>query len=507
MSALIAVALLLGLGLLAVPQLGSGHLLPNLQDRNVLVRLQAASGTSLTEMSRVSTAAAAELRSLPGVQSAGAHVGRAIGADEIVDVNSGEIWLTVAPHADYGRTINAIRATIAGYPGMRSSVRTYADDQLAAAGRTTGDALVVRVYGQDPATLRDTADDVSKIMATVPGVLSPKVEPQTSEPTVEIEVDLAAAQRLGLRPGDVRREATTLISGLTVGSLYEQQKIYDVVVWGGPATEQNVDSLKSLLIDTPSGGHVRIGDVANVRIAPGPAVISHDAVSRSLDVTATVHGRNVAAVDRDITSRLRGLSMPFEYRAEVLGDASSRDNGRRRMWVVGFIVTLLVFLLMQAATGSWRSAAALFVAMPLSVVGGIVAAPLVGGIDSVGVIAGLFAVFALAVRQGLTLLRRVQRLTGEPGTETAAEAVRRSAGDLAPSVVATALVSAAALLALAVTGGSAGLEILQPFAVTVLCGLVSSTVVVLFLVPTLCVAFSGKPPRTSTAHVLTGVAS
>ena len=112
---------------------------------------------------------------------------------------------------------------------------------------------MVRVYGDDLATLRDTADDVSRTLTTVPGVLSPSVEPQVTEPTLQIEVDLAAAQRHGLRPGDVRREATTLISGLPVGNLYEEQKVFDVVVWGGPQIRQSLSDLQALRIDTPSG--------------------------------------------------------------------------------------------------------------------------------------------------------------------------------------------------------------------------------------------------------------
>ena len=109
-------------------------------------------------------------------------------------------------------------------------------------------------------TLRDTADDVSKMLSTVSGILSPRVEPQVTEPTLEIEVNLAAAQRHGLRPGDVRREATTLISGLPVGNLYEEQKVFDVVVWGGPAIRQSLSDLEALRIDAPSGQQVRLGE-------------------------------------------------------------------------------------------------------------------------------------------------------------------------------------------------------------------------------------------------------
>ena len=142
------------------------------------------------------------MRTAPGIESAGAHVGRAITSDEIVDVNAGEIWLTVAPGANYNATLAGIRDIAVGYPGVHTSVRTYAEDRVAAAQDKVGDELVVRVYGADLSKLRNTADDVASMLSTVTGVLSPRVEPQVTQPTLQIEVNLAAAQRHGLRPGE-----------------------------------------------------------------------------------------------------------------------------------------------------------------------------------------------------------------------------------------------------------------------------------------------------------------
>ena len=343
---LVAWVLLAVVGLAILTQVKSGPVLPTLQDRNMLVRLEAAPGTSLTDMSRITSAIAVELRAVPGVESAGAHVGRAISADEVVDVDPAEIWGRLAVSADYSDTLGAVKAVVHGYPGLHSSIGTYAADRVAAVQGSAQRRLVVRVYGQDLAILGDTADEVSKVIGTIPGVLDPRTEPQVSEPTVEIEVDLATAQKYGLRPGDVRREASTLISGLTVGSLYEQQKIFDVVVWGGPATRQSVASLRSLLIDTPSGRPVRLGEVATVRVAPDPVAISHDAVSRSADVTAMVVGRNIDDVAAEVTQRLRGMAMPYEYRAEVLEDALDRQASQRRIVGLAIVAGLLILLLL-----------------------------------------------------------------------------------------------------------------------------------------------------------------
>src|SRR3954447_9125570 len=326
LPAVITLVVLAAVALAGVPQLSSGSLLPDLEDRNVLVRFEAAAGTSLAEMDRITGVAAAELRALPGVQSAGTHVGRAMESDEVVDVDASEIWLTVDGEADYAATLADVRSTVRAYPGLRSEVRTYADDRLSAVSAPTGNDLVVRVSGEDYTTLQETAEQVRDALRTVEGVISPVVEQQVRQPTVSVQVDLAAAQRLGLQPGDVRREVSTLVSGLTVGSLYEQQAIFDVVVWGGPQTRSNVESLSSLLVHTSTGQPVRLGDVATVSVASTPTVISHDAVTRTLDVTAQVRGRAAADVAEAATERLRQMTFENEYRAEVLGGAVERAD-------------------------------------------------------------------------------------------------------------------------------------------------------------------------------------
>jgi Cu/Ag efflux pump CusA len=483
---------ILALGAILVAWLApSGSVLPTLQDHNVLVRVQGAPGTSLTEMNRVTSAVAAEMRGAPGIESAGAHVGRAITSDEIVDVNAGEIWLTVAPSADYNATLAGIRDIAAGYPGVHTSVRTYAEDRVAAAQDKVGDELVVRVYGADLPTLRDTADDVAGMLSTVTGVLSPRVESQVTQPTLQIEVNLAAAQRHGLRPGDVRREATTLISGLPVGNLFEEQKVFDVVVWGGPAIRQSLSDLEQLRIDTPSGSQVRLGDVAKVHIAPDPAAIDHNSVSRSLDITAVVNGRSAADVSRDVTSRLRGMAFPYEYHAEVLGDAAQRQTHEIRVAAIAAVVVLLSFLILQAATGSWALAAALLVTLPVAITGGVLVAPLVGGVRSIGVLVALFALLALVIRQALVFARRAGELGAEPGASPG-DAVEQAVREVAPSVVGVALVTAAILTAPAVMGTTAGLEAFHPFAVSMLAGLVTATLVSLVAVPAFYLAIANR---------------
>jgi Cu/Ag efflux pump CusA len=495
LPAFAALAVLVALALTGALQLRPGEMLPEAQDRNVLVTLQAAPGTALAEMTRITDLATAELRTVPGVEAAGTHVGRAVGGDAVVDVDASEIWLTISDDADYSGTMEAVRTTIDGYPGLRNEVLTYGQAQLAAAGSSTDeDELVVRVYGQDFDTLRQTAEQVREALATVNGVITPTVEAQPAQPVAEIRVDLAAAQRHGLQPGDVRRAASTLVSGLTVGSLYEQQAIFDVVVWGGPATRESVLDIQALRIDTPSGAQVRLGDVASVVQTSDPTAITHDAVSRSLDVTAQVQGRDLDEVAAAATARLQQMDYPYEYRAEVIRDAAGGSGLQQPLLVGGVVAAVLVLLLFQAASGSWRGAAVLLVCVPLAGVGGVLAGLLLGDGWSLAVLAAIFAAVALTVRQALVLVRRARDLT-EPGDRhRAVTAMRLALEEKAPALVTAVLVTAAAFLPAAVIPGGAGLELLHPFALTLLAGLVTSVFVVLFLVPALYPAVGGLTP-------------
>ena len=155
---------------------------------------------------------------------------------------------------------------------------------------------------------------------------------------MQIEVNLAGLN-VRLPTGDVRREATSLIAGRCRWKSYEEQKVFDVVVWGEPAIRQGLTDLEQLRIDTPSGNQVRLGEVAKVRIAPDPAAMDHNSVSRSLDVTAVVNGRTAADVSRggDIRAA-RCWRCPYEYHAEVLGDAAQQQTGQLRVAAIAAVV-------------------------------------------------------------------------------------------------------------------------------------------------------------------------
>ena len=259
-------------GLVLMPT-ADDSVLPTFRQRDLVVHWDGAPGISHPEMSRIVGRASAELRTVPGVRNVGAHVGRAILSDQRSNVDAAEIWVSMAPDADYDSTLAAIEATVAGYPGFDRSVITYATDRV---GQVLGDAdrdVSVRVYGQDLDVLQAKAEEIRAVMAEVPGITTPAAVNPIVEPTVEIEVDLDAAARYGLKAGDVRRAAASLLSGILVGNLFEEQKVFEVVVWGTPEHRTSLSSIGDLLIDSPIAGLVPPGRRSR---HPGPPVPERD---------------------------------------------------------------------------------------------------------------------------------------------------------------------------------------------------------------------------------------
>jgi Cu/Ag efflux pump CusA len=468
--------------LACVPQIGGRSLLPTLQDHNLLLQLRTIPGTSLPEMGRITAAASRELRAIPGVSSVGAHVGRAISSDQLVNVNSAEIWVTLDGTADYNRSKAAIQEAMHGYAGVQTHVVDYPATRIAQVASGQADDLVVRVYGPDLGVLQHKAQQVRAMLAHVPGLAAPTVRLTPRQPTVDVRVKLAAAQRYGLRPGDVRREATTLTSGLIVGNLYEQSKIFDVVVWGAPGSRSDLTELGNLLIGTPTGRMVPLKSVATVAIRPEPTAITHDDVLRDVEVAAKATGDPGAAVDA-VKQRLAAVPMPYEYHAEVFGNAAAAQAGLLR--ALGYTAAALVgiFLLLQAAVASWRRAGLMMLSLPLAVAGGVLAAPLAGGLWGIGSLAGLLAVLALAIRSSVLLGYRI-RAREQAGTAGQA-AVLEVARERTVPVLQAVLITAGVLAPVAVLGSRPGLEFLHPLAVTMLGGLVSLLVVQLFVLPAL----------------------
>jgi CzcA family heavy metal efflux pump len=471
-------------GFLVWPFLGQS-LLPSLKERTLLVKWNTPPGTSNDETIRITSRVSRELQSLPGVRNVGAHIGRAITGDQIVGINSGQIWVDIDPDANYDEVRSAIRETIDGYPGIDRNLQAYLRDTVSEALTGESAPIVVRIYGPRRQILRQRAEEVRQALSGISGLVDLRTVGQVEEPQVKVKVNLEAAGRASVKPGDVRRSAATVFSGLTVGYLFEEQKIYDVVVWGAPEARQSLNDIRDLLVEKTDRHHVRLGDVADVNIVPTPTVIRHENIAPYVDVIANVVGRDLRSVNREIENRLGKVDFPLEYHPEILGEYTERQEAQKRILAVAVAALIGIFLLLQACFQSWRLAVIGFLALPAAIAGGVLAVLIFGGVMSLGSIIGFLAVLGIAARNGILLINNYQCLQEKEGVPFGLELVLRGVKERLTPILASSAAIVAALLPIFLLGRIPGLEIIQPTAIVIVGGLVASTLFTLFVMPTL----------------------
>jgi multidrug efflux pump subunit AcrB len=457
---------------------------PTFSDRSLVVSWTGAPGMSLPELDRISALASRELLAVPGVQNVAATLGRAVSSPQIANTNSGDLFVTIRPGANYDRTLAGIKSVVEGTPGMSGTVSTYENEVMAGVLTGAPRTETVRVYGPDLGVLSGLASHVRAVMATTGGLRQAHVITPVNQPTVNVEVNLTKALDQGLAPGDVRREAGTLVSGLTVGNFFEQQKVFDVVVWGDAQDRSSLASIQNMLIDNGFGGQVRLNDVASVTVSAEPTDIQHQAMSPYLDVTATLTG-NARAVSALLSSRLSRMSLPLEYHAQIL-DTGRTGSSPGSLLTYALAALLGIILVAQAVLDSWRLAMTVIAAaiVPAAAAASVLVA--MGYSSSLSAAAGLLGVLALALRQAIGVAARIRgRRSSEGGPPSSAALVGRAAGTALPTF-ASSVVAAVLLVPFVAAGNAPGNELVRPAAVIILVGLAIATLVNLFVLPAVC---------------------
>jgi CzcA family heavy metal efflux pump len=471
-------------GALVIPRLGES-LLPQFKERDFLIHWISKPGTSLPEERRIVTAVSRDLRSIPGIRSFGSHIGQAFTAEEVVGVNFGENWISVDPSADRDKTVGAIEDVTAKYPGLYHDLLTYFNERVDEVLAGSTEPIAVRIFGQDLHELRDKALEIQKRLSEIPGISEQHISFQEDVPQVEVTVNLAAAHRYGLKPGDVRRAASILMTGEEASGVFIGDREFDVAVWSIPRVRQSVSDISRLLLDTPSGGHVLLGDVADVRIRPTPNAIEREGDSRKIDVEANVEGRDLGSVVPDVQRTLEQVKFPLGYHAELLGEYAERQQAQRRLLVLAAVALLGVFLLLRTAFHDWRLAWLAFLDLPIALAGGVLAIFFLGdSLISIGSLVGFLTVMGISTRNGIMMITHFQHLERQEGEPFGFGLVVRGAKERLSPIMMTALATGVAVVPLAIAGNLPGHEIEHPMAVVIIGGLLTSSFVNLFIVPT-----------------------
>jgi len=342
-------------------------------------------------------------------------------------------------------------------------------------------SIAVKIFGDDLPTLRRLGERVRSVMVGVPGAVDVTLEQQTEVPFVRFVLNRSAIARYGLRAGDVGDAVETALAGATVK--------FD------PGSQADFARLGDLPIDTPRGGTIPIKLVAEVRREVGPNMVLRENVQRRIVISANVAGRDLGGVVAEMRAAvLRDVPMPVGYRVEYGGQFESEQAASQRLLILGAGVVVGLFMLLVLAFGGSRDAWLVMLNLPLALIGGVAGVFLAGGTLSIASTIGFITLFGIATRNGIMLVSHIQHLVRHEGVADLRAAVERGARERLIPILMTAMAAGLALVPLALGGGKAGSEIQTPMAIVILCGLMTSTLLNMVVVPTMYLRFGRLSP-------------
>jgi Cu/Ag efflux pump CusA len=312
-------------------------------------------------------------------------------------------------------------------------------------------------------------------------------------PVVRFVLNRSAIARYGLHPADVGDAIETSFAGATVGRVFQSGTAFDLVVKFDPAQASDFERIADLPVDTPSAGQVPLRLLADVRREQGPNMILRENVQRRIVISANVSGRDLGSVVDDIRGEIaRSVPMPAGYRVEYGGQFESQQSATERLTILFIGVIAALFMLLVLAFGNARDAVLVMVNLPLALIGGVAGVFLAGGVLSVASMIGFITLFGIATRNGIMLVSHIRHLMQEEGVTDFRTAVERGALERLVPILMTALAAGLALIPLALGGGKTGSEIQTPMAIVILCGLMTSTLLNIVVLPTLYLRY-GRP--------------
>jgi len=470
--------------MVVLPSLGQVFL-PEFQERSLVVATSLYPGTSLQTTNQADFAIQDALKDDKRFEFLQLRSGRAPGDSDVGGVNFAEmdVELSESGIKDREKSIETLRQEFAKVPGVAANIGGFISHRLDEVLSGVRSAIAVKIFGSDLDQLRTIGQQVQTAMSNINGVVDLQLEPQVPIKQVQIQFDRDAAARYGLAVGDIAETIETALNGRTVSQVLEQQQVFDLVVWLTESARQNLDTIRNLLIDTPTGQKIPLAQVAKIDYGTGPNTINRENVSRLIVVSANVNGRDLGSVIRDIRSRVKQqVQLPAGYYVQYGGQFESQERATQTLLLSGILAFVAITILIYFAVKSIPATIMIMINLPLAMVGGVFSVALGGGIISVASMVGFITLFGVATRNGLLLVDNYNRklAAGVPLKEVLVE----GSMERLVAILMTALSSALGMVPLTI-GSGAGKEILQPLAVVVLGGLVTSTALTLLVLPAL----------------------
>ena len=491
-----ASAVLLGVAVFAMTRMGTAFL-PEFNEGSLTVQANTLPGTSLPKSDEIGRRVEQILLAQPEVVATARRTGRAEYDEHVQGVEAAEIDVGLR---DTGRPreelLAELRRGFSTLPGTNVTIGQPISHRIDHMLSGTRANIAVKIFGDDLLTLRRLGEAVRAVIVGVPGAVDVTLEQQTDVPFVRFVLNRPAIARYGLRADQVAEAVETSFAGTAVGRIFDRAAAFDLVVKFDPGSQADFARLGDLPIDTPNGGTVPVRLLADVRRETGPNMVLRENVQRRIVISANVAGRDLGSVVEDMRAAVaEAVPMPAGYRVEYGGQFESEQSASDRLMVLGAGVVVGLFLLLVLAFGHPRDALLVMLNLPLALIGGVAGVFLAGGVLSVASMIGFITLFGIATRNGIMLVSHIHHLMREEGVTDFREAVERGARERVVPILMTALAAGLALIPLALGGGRSGSEIQTPMAIVILCGLMTSTLLNMVVVPVLYMRYGALRPR------------
>lgn len=497
---LLAVMVVTALGLATLPFIGGGFL-PELKEGHFIVHMSAVPGTSLNESLALGRRVTRALLKLPFVRSVSQRAGRAELADDTWGTHYSEFEVDLKPLS--GQEAESaqfqIRQALAQFPGVNFAVNTFLTERMEETLSGYTAAVVINVFGPDLDTLDAKAQEIARLLNTIPGAADVQVQSPPGTPQLVIRLKPAALARWGFDAVSVLDDIRTAYQGATVGQVYEGNQVYNVAVILDSKSRNNITQVAQLPLKSPGGAQVPLGQLAAIYQTAGRYVVLHEGAQRVQTITCNVGGRDVNSFVAEAQGRIGAeIKLPTATYLEFTGTAAGQAQARRDLLVHSLLAGLGIILLLSIVMGNSRNLLLVLLNLPFALVGGVLAVFGFGGMLSLGALVGFVTLFGITLRNSIMMISHYEHLVAVEGQTWGPETALRGASERLTPILMTALVTGLGLLPLAIGSGDPGREIEGPMAIVILGGLLTSTVLNLLVLPTLAVRY-GKFEKADTS--------
>jgi cobalt-zinc-cadmium resistance protein CzcA len=490
--------LLLG-GILGFSQLGR-EFVPTLQEGTINCYVYMDPNVSLDEIKAVCARVSATAASVPEVKNVVASIGYGEVGPHMHHTNYGCMTVTLKPRGfwqrgrNQGEVVSVLEQRLRGRLGVTVGFSQPIAHELDGLIAGAGAQVVIRVFGDDMEKLKSLATAVEHVVAGIDGVADLRVEQTDGQTQMQIILNSAQLARYGLNKHEVQAVVHQALTGEVAGDVFEGEMAFRILVRLEKSYQEDRKALGDLLILTPSGSHVPLKSLAEIRTVTGLRQISRESTQRYISVQCNVRGRDVGTFVRDAQAAVgRANLLPPGYRIVWGGQFELQQAANRRLALVIPITLVLVLSMLYGLFGSLRVALLIMLNVPLALVGGVFALALFSENVSIPSSIGFIALFGIALTDGVVLVSRIERLR-EEGTSLM-EAVTSGCRSKFRPVLLTTVTTVLGLLPLVIATGT-GSEVQRPLAIVVVFGLATSTIVTLFVVPSVYLWIEKRWPRT-----------